>query len=87
MSDENGRNILDQVQPAVDSMSAILAGRPPDIQSVILADLLAMWLCGFVVMSDPGATKRIRDRMLARHMKLVVDLIEAGCCEPKGGNN
>src|SRR5262245_11196092 len=56
-----------------------LAGRPPVIQSAVLADLTAMWLAGVQVCGTGSAARAdlaaIREDLLAAHMDLVRDLI------------
>lgn len=69
------------------AIGKLLAGRPPESQSAILADCLATWVCGYVVFGDTDATRQARDMALGAHMALVMTLITTGVCEPKGGNN
>lgn len=52
----------------VKAISAVLVGKPPEIQGAVLADLLAMWLAG-----HPSFA---RDEVLAQHIELVLELIE-----------
>jgi hypothetical protein len=65
-----------QVQFIVKAASALLQGKPPQVQGAALADLLAMWLAGHLILGDPKKTKRLREGMIAEHMKTVRDLIE-----------
>lgn len=50
-------------------IASILAGHPPQVQGATLADLLAMWLAGFLT---DDAT---RDELLTAHIELVRKLI------------
>lgn len=52
-----------------------LAGRPPEVQSSVLADLAAGWLAGHVVAGDPAATTRLRAELFDLFVRLVADLV------------
>lgn len=54
------------------SISELLHGHRPEIQSAVLADLVAMWLAGYLL--DPDAEK-IREELLAGFVSLVRHLI------------
>jgi hypothetical protein len=62
--------------PVVKRIMPMLAGRPPELQGAVVADLLAMWLAGDLVPSDPEATREIRERILAEHVEAVRELIQ-----------
>ena len=51
-----------------------LAGRPPEIQSAVLAELTAKWLAGFHLISKK-ATDEFRTELLQLFVNLVRDLI------------
>jgi hypothetical protein len=59
----------------VKMIAVVLAGRPPEIQSAILADLLATFLAGHIVRGNPAATNDIREKILASHVGLVRELV------------
>lgn len=59
----------------VESIGQVLTGRDPAIQSAVLADLLATWLAGHIAVGDDRATKRLRERLLSEHIKLVRRLL------------
>lgn len=52
-----------------------LAGRPPEVQSAVLAELAAIWLAGHVVPGDPAATAAMRSELFRLYVRLVADLI------------
>ena len=56
-------------------MGKILAGKPPEYQSAALADLVAMWLAGNIVIGDPEATREHREWLLGQFVNLVRDLV------------
>jgi len=59
------------VEALVKAISAELAGHPPEIQGVVLADLLAMFLVGHVGRDAPAA----REKILRLHIATVRKLI------------
>jgi hypothetical protein len=68
------------VEELVREIGMILHGKPPEVQSAALADLLAMWLAGHVVFHDDRkidqkATREVRDDALATFIELVKELI------------
>jgi hypothetical protein len=70
------REVSNEVVELEYRISPILAGRNPEVQSAVIADLLAKWVLGFQVPGDVGATADIQAHVLAGHIKLVMDLIE-----------
>ena len=70
MSYDDETNIVLQI---VDRIRPLLAGHPPDIQSAVLADLLAMWLAGH--QGPDGIIDKAREDLLAAHIELVRNLI------------
>jgi hypothetical protein len=64
------------VGAVVNQIRPILAGRPPEMQGAILADLLAIWLAGLHVAGDVGQTRKLRAEMLAMHVSAVEELIK-----------
>jgi hypothetical protein len=63
-----------QVEPLVEQIRPILAGKDPQLQSAVLADLTALWLAGFVIKGDPKETRALREELLRRHFELVRQL-------------
>jgi uncharacterized membrane protein YvbJ len=53
----------------------MLAGKPPEMQAAILADLLAMWLAGHVDASGDEQTDGYRELVLQVHVEAVRALI------------
>jgi hypothetical protein len=74
MSPSHSESFPDQVEELVNRIRPILAGQRPDIQSAVLADLLAMWLAGFHDLE--GHTQGVRLELLEGHIELVKRLIE-----------
>ena len=58
----------EQVAPIVQSIRPLLAGKPPELQGAVLADLLAIWLAGHTVQGDPAATRQLRTEVLEAHL-------------------
>ena len=63
------------VEPIVAAISPLLAGHPSPIQGAVLADLLATWLAGHIILGDPAGTDALRERLLAFHLVAVRELI------------
>lgn len=59
----------------VEQIKPILAGEAPEVQSAVLADLLAMWLAGNVVLGDAAETTRLRADLFDDFVRLVGNLI------------
>lgn len=59
------------VEPIVEKICPLLAGHPPEIQSAVLADLLAMFLAGHQGADAPA----LREEILRLHIATVRDLI------------
>ena len=55
-------------------MRALLAERPPSVQGAVLADLLAIWLVGYVT-SSTAETEKLRNALLTMHIDKVRELI------------
>jgi hypothetical protein len=60
-----------EVIALVDKIRPVLAGRAPEVQGAVLADLLAMWLAGHHTAGDEDATRRLRADLLAHHCAAV----------------
>jgi hypothetical protein len=56
-------------------IAKILANNPPEIQSAVLADLLATLIGGYFVPGDRKGTFALRKDLMQEHIKLVTDLI------------
>ena len=65
-----GERIFDLVAPE-------LAGHPSTMQGAALAELLAMWLAGHIVIGNETETKALRERLLAAQLDLVRKLVDA----------
>lgn len=64
-----------EVVELVSAISRLLAERAPEVQSVVLAELLATWVLGFYIPGNPKATKEVQAKYLAQHIELVNDLV------------
>jgi hypothetical protein len=65
----------DQALDLVRDCSRLFAGKPAEVQGAALADLLALWLAGHVIVGDPKATERVRKEVLAMHLETVWNLV------------
>jgi MoxR-like ATPase len=80
----------EEVVELVEQIRPLLAGRSPEVQSAVLADLLALWLAGHQALDAAGATAidKVRAQLLQNHMELVLSLIPINekeilaCVEP-----
>ena len=52
-----------------------LAGKPPEVQGILLADLVAIWLAGHLVVGDAPATAKLRETLLRAHLRAVRKLL------------
>jgi hypothetical protein len=57
----------EQVAPIVEAIRPLLAGKPPELQAMVLADLLGTWLAGHFIPGDEDATRKLRAELLASH--------------------
>jgi hypothetical protein len=64
-----------EVPAVVGSISPILAGKHPMVQSAALADLVAMWLAGMFIVGDDEATALLRESSLEHFVETVQRLI------------
>lgn len=63
------------VEAIAAAIKPLLAGKTPTVQGAVLADLLALWLAGHVVLGDPAATEELRADLLAHHVRAVLRLV------------
>jgi hypothetical protein len=66
----------DEALRLVGLIRPLLAHQPTQVQGAVLADLLAMWLAGHVMLGDKRATNRLREDMLKAHLIAVSALID-----------
>jgi hypothetical protein len=64
----------EQVAPIVQSIRPLLASKSPELQAMVLADLLAIWLAGHFIPGDEDATRKLRAELLASHCSAVRQL-------------
>lgn len=63
----------------VESLKPLFAGHNPGVQGAALADLLAIWLAGHIIVGDADATRTLRAGLLAHHcsaVRMLVDLYD-----------
>lgn len=69
-----------EVEPIVESIKPLLAGHAPEIQSAVIAELLAIWLHGHQSLDPKKLSlrnlKQFREEMLHRHVEFVRELVE-----------
>lgn len=70
-----GTSRTGEVERAVERIKPHLGGYPPEVQGIILADLLAIWLAGHQVEGDSDATRKLRGGILATHLLMVEELV------------
>jgi hypothetical protein len=70
------RDDAKEVFELVKAIRPLLTGKPAQVQSAALADLLAMWLAGHVIRGDQEATERLREQVLEMHLVGVRALID-----------
>lgn len=73
-----------EVGQIVDQARALLAGRKPEVQSAVLADLLAMYLAGHIIRDGPAETDALRERLLDLHVDLVRQLVPVNAAIIRG---
>jgi hypothetical protein len=66
-SPEASDAIVAQIKP-------LLAGKPVELQGLVLADCLAIWLAGHQVEGDAEGTRQLRKAILEFHLEQVRDL-------------
>jgi hypothetical protein len=64
----------DETLELLSRIGPILAGRPPQVQGAVLADLFATWLAGHFA-ETPEQTAELREVLLEQHLDLVRKLI------------
>ena len=65
-----------QIPELVDQIRPILAFKPPQVQSGVLADLTALWLAGVWIKDEPAQTRLLRAELLDLYLELVKQLTE-----------
>jgi hypothetical protein len=58
----------------MDCIAPILAGRSPELQGAVIADMTAIWLAGHRVEGDRAEGDLLRERLLRLHAKHVHEL-------------
>jgi hypothetical protein len=66
---------LNEVRRLEREISALLAGRPPQVQGATLATLLAKWLAGHIDFASDVGTRQAREELLCDHLDVVRQLI------------
>jgi hypothetical protein len=67
---------IEEIAAIVERIKPLLAGQPPELQGVVLADCMAIWLAGHHVAGDAEATRKMRAELLAMHCSAVRELTE-----------
>lgn len=65
----------EEVAAIVAAIHPLLAGRGAAIQGAALADCLATWLAGHVILGDRQETAKLRRIVLDHHLRAVRDLL------------
>ncbi|MDX0136420.1 hypothetical protein GOC46_05805 [Sinorhizobium meliloti] len=61
VTQEEAAKICDQVNLIVEAVKPLMAGHPAEVQSVVLADLVATFIAGW----SPNLRKRMLDALIA----------------------
>jgi hypothetical protein len=72
----------------IEKASALFAYQHPQLVGPALADLMAKWLAGHVVLGNPKATRKVRQRVLEIQLRAIwqfVNLIDKMATEPAAG--
>jgi hypothetical protein len=81
MSQGKCRDKLDDLKPqiraVVDKMMPVLAGHPPEVQAVALAECISIWLAGHTVLDNLDATRQLREDLLFALITTIRELVEA----------
>lgn len=56
-------------------VASLLAGKAPEVQGAVLADLIAVWLSGPLIVGDKRATARLRRQRFDAHCRVVWKLV------------
>jgi hypothetical protein len=75
-NDEEMKSMTDEVVRLTEEIKPMLAGHKPEVQSAVLAELLATWVLGFQVPGNPKAGIEMQDKFLAGHLNLMMELIK-----------
>ncbi len=62
------------VEAIITAIRPLLAGRPPEVQGAVLADLTATWLASHFS-TDANKTVALREQLLVMHIEFVRRLI------------
>lgn len=66
-------DLIKELWPAI---KGAMGGRRPEVQGAVLADLMAMWIAGYVVRGDLVKTIELREAMLTLQIDTIRVLIE-----------
>ena len=66
---------LETVRTLLNDISSLLAGKPPQVQGAVLADLLARWLAGHIDLDSSSKTDKLREEILREHLDVIRKLV------------
>lgn len=78
VTDDADKETLAAIDRLVREIGPLLAGKPAEVQGVVLADLLATWIGGHVVPGSQAETDRMRASVLSLHVRSVTALVPLG---------
>lgn len=73
---KRARDDATEAMELVAAIRPLLAGKNEHVQSAVLADLLASWLAGHVILGNPKETRKARKQVLKMHLVAVETLID-----------
>jgi hypothetical protein len=79
--DHPDEGLAQQVIGLANQIKPLLAGRPPEVQGAVLAELLATWVAGHVDPTNRERTADMRTALLAQHLTFVEQLVTVGATE------
>jgi hypothetical protein len=68
-------SVAEEVERIVASIHPLLVGQAPQVQGAALADLLATWVAGHIILGDAPETDALRRRLVEMHIEMVRKLV------------
>lgn len=75
------RREAERVREICQKIGPLLTGHSSPIQGAVIADLLARWLAGHVIVGDPEGSARMRETLLKFHVEAVLELTKLNASE------
>jgi hypothetical protein len=72
------KETLATIDRLIRQIGPILASNPPAVQGVVLADLLASWIEGHVIVGKKAETDQMRAELLSTQIRTVTAMVPLG---------